>query len=147
MDALLAVLNRRLKSEVVAREKLATRADAFLGPAIRYPGLLEVLAFAAPGVAVSRLEREIHSQLDRLRNEAVSEEELSRERAAAGGSPDDGRDDHFAISITDWESMTGQWREMFRHRERVRAVRAEDVQRLAREIFDPGRRTVAVAGK
>jgi predicted Zn-dependent peptidase len=85
-DTLLTVLSERLKSELVVRDKLATRADAFVGPAVRYPALVEVLAFAAPGVPASKLEIAIHSQLERLRNELIAEEELARAKPPAGGS-------------------------------------------------------------
>jgi predicted Zn-dependent peptidase len=146
-DVILPVLNARLKAEVVERDKLAVRADAHLGPGMRYPGLVEVMAFGAPGVAVAKLEAAIHAQLERLRNEPVAEEELSRVKPKEGGSPDNGRDDHFPIHISDWQTMTGEWRDIFRHPGRVRAVTAADVQKVARETFDPARRTVATVAK
>jgi predicted Zn-dependent peptidase len=112
---------------------------------MRYPGLIEVLAFGAPGVPVGKLEAAIHAQFERLRNEPVSEAELALGRQ--GAPPDSGRDDHFAIHVADWQTMTGSWRDVFRQPEQVKAVTAADVHRIARETFDPARRTVAVSGK
>jgi predicted Zn-dependent peptidase len=53
-------------------------------------------------------------------------------------------DQAVGAELADWYAMTGEYRNFFRHPERVMRVSAEEVQRLARERLRAENRTVAV---
>jgi predicted Zn-dependent peptidase len=144
-DVILPVLNKRMKAEIVERDKLAVRAEAHLGPAMKYPGIIMLFSFATPGTDVSKLEAALHLELERLKNEELTPEELAAVKPTGPGGEVGARSHDFALHLADWQSMTGDWRNLYRHPDRVRAVTSADVQKLARQTFDPSRRTVAIA--
>jgi zinc protease len=51
--------------------------------------------------------------------------------------------DRVGLQISEWASM-GDWRLLFMHRDRLRKVTADDVQRVAKYYFKPDNRTVGV---
>ena len=51
--------------------------------------------------------------------------------------------DQFALALTEWVAA-GDWRLFFLHRDRIRAARPPDVQRVALEYLKPSNRTVAL---
>ena len=78
-DILSAGRTSRLYRSLVVDKKIAAQVFAFNGfPGNKYPNLYMLLAFPAPGHDNEEIQFVIHEQLDRLRNEAVSDEDLER---------------------------------------------------------------------
>ncbi|MDZ4802253.1 MAG: hypothetical protein SGI92_29185 [Bryobacteraceae bacterium] len=71
--------------------------------------------------------------------------ELGAARKAFAGAPGGLSDESMAVELGDWQAMTGDYQDMFRHRNRVNAVPAEQVRALAAETFRVDGRTVGVA--
>jgi zinc protease len=81
------------------------------------------------------------AEFERLRDEPVTAEELERAKRYAIGSHAIRQESGGAIlgdMVDAWMFGTGL-RELEEHDSRIEAVTAEDVQRLAREYFDPSR--------
>ncbi len=49
-----------------------------------------------------------------------------------------------AGQLADFQTLYGDWRELFRNVERIDRVTKEDIQRVARSTFVPTNRTVAM---
>jgi zinc protease len=86
------------------------------------------------------------AEFERLREEPVTEEELTRAKRYAIGSHAIRQESGGAIlgdMIDAWMLGTGL-HELAEHDEQVEAVTAADVQRVAREYFDPSRRAEGI---
>ncbi|MFN2603020.1 MAG: M16 family metallopeptidase [Gemmatimonadaceae bacterium] len=86
------------------------------------------------------------AEFERLRKEPVTDEELERAKKYAIGSHAIRQESGGAVlgdMVDAWMLGTGV-RELEEHDSRVNAVTAEDVQRVAREYFDPDRRVEGV---
>jgi predicted Zn-dependent peptidase len=133
-----AVVGPRLKNE----RKLVTRFDAHVGfPAMKHPALFTIVAFAAPESRNDDIEAAIFEALESIKHGVIGDRELDDMRGAMlkGELRLDGDS---LLHMADWLSMTGDWRNIFDHRDRLRAVKPEDVQRLAQKTFVPTNRTV-----
>jgi zinc protease len=70
----------RLYAALVRRQQLAQDASAFAFPLSGGAAILTVWATARPGVEADRLEAAMHAEIDRLREEGPSADELERVR-------------------------------------------------------------------
>src|SRR5437588_12146611 len=67
----------RLYSSLVREKKLAVMAIGFGNfPGSKYPGLFTFAAFAAPGHTNAEIEKALDVEVERLKNEPVTVEEL-----------------------------------------------------------------------
>ena len=48
-----------------------------------------------------------------------------------------------ANALADWQVLTGDWRNLFLQLDKLEAVTAPDIQRVARETFAVNNRTIA----
>ncbi len=136
----------RLYRSLVRDKKIALQAGGFPGfPGQKYPNLFLFFGITAPGHSNAELEKGIQEEIDRLCTQLVSAEELDgvKRRALAGliGQLDD--NSGLAELLTSYESLTGNWRNVFKQVERIKAVTPQDVQRVARATFIESNRTVA----
>jgi predicted Zn-dependent peptidase len=136
----------RLYSSLVRDKKIAVMATGFGDfPGNKYPGLFSFAAFAAPGHMNDEIEKAFDGEIERLKNEPVSAEELAgvKRRARAGliSSLDDNRG--LAAALASWQMVTGDWRNLFRQLDRLNAVTAADIQRVAKATFNAENKTVA----
>ena len=100
----------------------------------------------ARGVSNERVQQAIREELDRLKKENVSDEELTkfRTRAKAGLIRALGSNLGLAMNLTDYHSLFGDWRELFRYIERFDKVTKDDIRRVAAETFRATNRVVAM---
>jgi predicted Zn-dependent peptidase len=133
----------RLFKQLVLEQKVALRASASARPG-RYPGLFTVEATPSPGVTLEALEKALTAEIERLKSEPPTEEELVRVRNAADAEfvrrlrSNSG----IASAIARAETLSGDWRYLLREREAIKSVTAEDVTRVARKYLVPEERTV-----
>jgi predicted Zn-dependent peptidase len=140
-DVLTPILESRMKQDLVEKGHLATRVDVGLGfPAMKYPGLLFIGVFPAPGADVGALEARVLEHLARVTREPVSAEEIVAVKSRFKGSSSN----QIALHLADWQSMTGDWHNSWRHAERIQTVTAAQLQELAQLTFVASNRTVAV---
>jgi predicted Zn-dependent peptidase len=137
----------RLYKSLVKEKKIAVAASGFQGlPGNKYPGLFLFYAVPARGHTHQECEEAIYEEIERLKTELVSAEELAKAktRARAGLIRQLDSNSGLAEQITFYEVVTGDWRNLFRQLERIDEVTAEDILRVAKEYFTKKNRTVGV---
>jgi predicted Zn-dependent peptidase len=149
-DVLSAGRTSRLHLRLVRDEKIAAFAGAFSGyPGSKYPHLMLFLAATTPGHTNEEIQAAIHDEIERLKHEPVSDEELSmvKTRAKANlirGLENSGGIGGIAGQLAMYQARYRDWRELFRSVERIEKVTKEDIMRVAQATFVPTNRTVAM---
>jgi predicted Zn-dependent peptidase len=131
---------------LVREKKIAVMATGFGDfPGSKYPGLFAFAAFTAPGHTNAEIEKAFDSEIERLKNEPVTPEELEgvKRRARAGLINSLGDNNGMANALADWQVLTGDWRNLFRQLDLLNAVTAADIQRVAKATFLADNKTVA----
>jgi predicted Zn-dependent peptidase len=144
-DVLSSGRTSRLYRSLVQDQKIAAAAGGFPGfPGSKYPNLFLFYAFAAPGHTNEENEKSMLAEIDRLKDEPVSDEELGRVKARAEADLVDGLDSNagLASQLAVFQVLTGDWRNLFRRIEAVDRVTKEDIQRVAKEYFIATNRSV-----
>lgn len=127
----------RFHRKLVVDRQLATEVGVFDAPGSRYPALFVISAAPRSPHTVPEVEKAIHDELERLKDEPVTERELqmilnkleyeeARRMGTNGG---------LARNLTEYEATTGDWRYMIEYRARVAAITPADIQRVARQYF------------
>lgn len=137
----------RLYRSLVRDKKVATDAGGFPGfPGEKYPALFLFYAFPAPERTNEEAQAAIAAEIERLKSEPVSQEELDgvkrRYRARMVRRLDDNSD--LCQMLANAQALRGDWREAFRSLDRMEAVTAEDVQKIAKATFTFDNRTIGV---
>ena len=136
----------RLYRSLVRDQQIAAEAQGFSGfPGQKYPGLFAVYAVPLPGHTPDEMRASIHKELDRLRNEDVSDDELQRfkTRARADLLRGLGNNEGLAHQLAEYQTRYGDWRELFRQLNKIDAVNKADIRRVANKIFIDSNRTSA----
>ena len=120
------------------------------GNMVEHPNLFFAVAIVQPGHGIEEAERSLAEELDRLRREPVGERELTRAKNQVARDVIVGRSTveqkasalaHALVIHRDLASVEGEF-------DAFQRVTADDVQRVARTYFDPGRRiTLAIVPK
>lgn len=150
-DALTDILGvgrtSRLYKSLVKDRQIAVSASAFQGmPGDKYPGLFLFYAVPARGHTPAACEEAIYEEIEKLRTELVSQEDLekAKTRARAGLIRALASNRGLASQLTFYEVVTGDWRNLFQQLDRINKVTVEDIQRVAREYFNKKNRTVGL---
>jgi len=137
----------RLYRALVRDKKIAVQAAGFSGfPGVKYPHLFAFYSIPVKGHTPAELRDAIHSEIERLKNEDVTDEELkmvkTRIRAdlIRGLANNGGMAQAFATVQTRY----GDWRELFRQVDRVDKVNKAAIRRVAQKIFVPNNRTIGM---
>jgi predicted Zn-dependent peptidase len=136
----------RLYRSLVRDQSIAAEAEGFSGfPGEKYPGLFAVYAVPLPGHTPDEMRDAIHKELDRLKNEDVSDAELERfkTRARADLLRGLGDNEGLAHQLAEYQTRFGDWRELFRQLDKINAVNKADIRRVANKIFIASNRTSA----
>jgi predicted Zn-dependent peptidase len=135
----------RLSRALVRDKQVAVQTGGFPGfPGQKYPGLFLFYAFTAPGKTNEDAERALDVEIERLKKDLVTREELDgvKRRARANLIRQLEDNSQMAVSLSSWESLTGDWRNLFRQLDKINAVTPEDIRRVAQKIFTRNNRTV-----
>ncbi|MFI5183078.1 MAG: M16 family metallopeptidase [Vicinamibacteria bacterium] len=146
-DLLSAGRTSRLYRSLVRDKRIAAGAGGFGGfPGDKYPNLFVVYAFPTPGHAPEEVRDGIRSEIERLKNEDVTAEELQmvKTRAKADLIRSLDGNEGLAQELALYETRYGDWRELFRQVDRIEKVTKEDVRRVALKTFVESNRTVAM---
>jgi predicted Zn-dependent peptidase len=136
----------RLYRSLVRDQKIAAAAQGFSGfPGDKYPGLFAVYAVPLPGHTDPEMREAIHKELDRLKNEDVSDAELEKYKTRAKADKLRGLADNagLAAQLAEYQTRFGDWREMFRDITKIDAVTKTDIRRIAQKTFLESNRTTA----
>jgi predicted Zn-dependent peptidase len=145
MDILGLGRTSRLYKSLVKEKKIATQVGAFPGfPGDKYPNLFVVYAVPAIGHTNKECEEAIYEEIERLKKEKVSDEELekAKTRARANLVRQLGSKFGLAYQLARYEVITGDWRNLFQGLEAIKKVTADDIMRVAKECFTKKNRTV-----
>jgi predicted Zn-dependent peptidase len=137
----------RLYRNLVKDKRIAVAASGFQGmPGNKYPSLFLFYAVPARGRTNAECEDAIDAEIERLKSELVSPEELARAktRARAGLIRQLDSNSGLAAQLTFYQVVTGDWRNLFKQLDKIEKVTAEDIRRVAGEYFTTKNRTVGI---
>ncbi len=143
-------LTSRLHTTLVREKRLAATVGSDANyPGVRAPNLFILTATPLAPHTTAEVEAAIYQELDRLKTEPVSARELEkvinnldadlvRALRSNGG---------LASQLALYQTVAGDWRYVLQSRDRVAAVTAADIQRVAVQYFIKSNRTVGVLVK
>jgi predicted Zn-dependent peptidase len=137
----------RLYRALVRDKKIAAFSAGFTGlPGIKYPHLFAFYAFPLPGHTTQEVADAIHVEIERLKKEDISDDELKMIKTRAKANLIRGLDDNegLATQLATYQTRYGDWRELFRSVDRIENVTKADIRRIANETFNDTNRTVGV---
>ncbi len=135
----------RLHKSLVKEKKIAVYAMA--RPARdKYPSLFMAAAVPAKGHTNRECEEAIYTEIEKLKAEPVSPQELAKAktRSRAGLIRQLDSNSGLAAELTFYDVITSDWRNLFRQLDRIDEVTQEDIQRVAKAYFTTKNRTVGV---
>ncbi|MBW4694440.1 MAG: insulinase family protein [Lyngbya sp. HA4199-MV5] len=135
----------RLYKSLVEKQQLALNAAGFSGfPGNKFPNLILFYMLTAPGHTVDEVAEALRVEIDRLKTEPVSTQELDRVKtqARAGLLRSLSSNMGMAQALLEYEVKTGTWRNLFKQLDAIAAVTAQDIQRVANATFMPQNRTI-----
>jgi predicted Zn-dependent peptidase len=135
----------RLYRALVRDKKIASYSAGFGGlPGNKYPHLFAFYAFLLPGRTTQEAADAIHAEIDRLKNEDISDDELKMIKTRAKANLIRGLDSNEGLAgqMAVFQSRYGDWRELFRSVDRIDHVTKADIRRIAAQTFVPDNRTV-----
>lgn len=136
----------RFARELVRGQKIATSLDTGYSAIAREPMLLTFDGIPARGHTIEQLEQAVRAQIERLKTEPISDEELKRVKAQVVAHDVYARDSVFyqAMQIGQLETTGRSWRLLNERVERLNAVTAEQVKEVARKYLNDDNLTIAV---
>jgi predicted Zn-dependent peptidase len=136
----------RLYRSLVRDQKIAAGAQGISNfPGSKYPHLFVYFAIPTPGHTPQELRVAIHKEIDRLKNELVSDDEIKQVKTRAKVNLLRSLDSNqgLAIGFASAQQRYGDWREVFRSVEKIDKVTREDIRRVANKVFVDNNRTAA----
>ncbi len=135
----------RLYRQLVETQQVALQAQGFGGfPGDKYDNLMVFFALSAPDRTLDEVADALRVELERLKAEPVSAEELDRVKtqARAGRLRSLKSNQGMANLLAEYEVKTGDWQNLFAELDKIAAVTPADIQRVARATFRSENRTV-----
>ncbi len=135
----------RLYRSLVEDKQLALDIGAANGfPGDRFNNVMLFYALTAPGHTVDEIQIALDAELERLRTEPVSLDELDRikTQALAGLVRSLSSNRGMASVLAEYQAKTGDWRGLFAEINAINQVTAEDVMRVAQATFRPENLTI-----
>ena len=139
----------RLYRRLVLESRVATSVFSSLGPGMRYPQLLQISATPRAPHTTMQIEELIYEELELLIQEGPSDSELQRVRnqISAGTVRRIQSNIGLAFQLVESVALFNDWRETFRYSNKLRAVTADDVIRIAETYLNQSNRTVTTLVK
>ncbi len=137
----------RLYKSLVKEKKIAVAASGFPGmPGDKYPSLFLFYAVPARGRTNQECEDAIYVEIDKLKTELVSPEELAKAKTRSRASliRQLASNSGLAAQLTFYEAITGDWRNLFKQLDEIDKVTAEDIQQVAKKYFTTKNQTVGI---
>ena len=137
----------RLYRSLVRDKKIAAFAAGFSGlPGVKYPHLFAFYAVPLPGHKPQEMGDAIHEEIEKLKTQDVSDDELAmiKTRAKADLLRGLGDNEGLAQQVAIYQARYGDWRELFRSVDRIDKVTKADIRRVANQTFLDTNRTVAI---
>jgi predicted Zn-dependent peptidase len=137
----------RLYRALVRDKKIAANSSGFNSfPGQKYPNLFVFYAMSTPGHTPEEIRDAIHQEIERVKTEDISDDELHmiKIRAKADLLRQLADNQGLAFQLGSYESLFGDWRELFRHVDDIEKVTKADIRRVAQAIFVDSNRTIGM---
>ena len=137
----------RMYRSLVRDQKIAADAGGFTGmPGTKYPHLFAFYAVPTPGHTPEEMQKAIRAEIDKLRTQDVTDEELAmfKTRARADLLRGLANNTGLASQLAVFQARFGDWRELFRQIDRYDKVTKADIKRVAARTFVEENRTVGI---
>lgn len=136
----------RLYRTLVEEQQLATSVSVFGAPGSRYPNLFVIEAVPRHPHTTDELEKAIYNELDKLAENPVKDDELTKVRNRLVTDQLRRLDSNAGLAglLTSFQSLNGDWRYLVTYQEEIDKLTAEDIRRVAAEYLTPENRTVVV---
>lgn len=150
LDILESILSHgkssRLYQSLVYDQKNSLAVGAEYSVLQTDPGLFYFYSLVNPGAKVEGVEEAIQREIVRLQNEPPSEQELQRAKNQVEAARVFEQDSNFrhAMLMGQAESVGAGWQRIDQFVERIRAVTAKDIQRVAKQYLTPDNRIVGI---
>ena len=149
----LSLLNRVLFSgrtsilykKLVEDDQLALQVQYGEGlPGSRYPSLALSLYLPNQGVDLDTLEQAVYTELDKVKEGSITQEQLDRVRTNLRANTIRGMASNMglAVNFVNTHVAQGDWKDVFYQLDRLDKVTLEDLQRVANTYFVKKHRTV-----
>jgi predicted Zn-dependent peptidase len=128
----------RLYKALVRDQKIAADAEGFSGfPGEKFPGLFAFYGEPVPGHTPDEMRDAIHKEIDKLKTSDVTDEELAMFKTRARATLLRGLNDNEGVAqeLAEYQTLYGDWRELFRKLDEIDKVSKADVRRVANKIF------------
>jgi predicted Zn-dependent peptidase len=146
-DLLSSGRTSRLYRSLVRDKKIASDAAGYSGlPGTKYPHLFAFYAVPMPGHTPEEMAAAIHAEIERLKKEDISDDELKmiKTRSKANLIRGLGSNDGLAFQLGIYQARYGDWRELFREVDRIDKVSKADIRRVASQTFVDTNRSVGI---
>ncbi len=150
LEALAAILDggdsSRLSRSLIRGSSVANSAGASYDAYTRLPGMLLFDGVPAEGRSIKDLEKALLSEIEKIKSEPVTADELKRVVTQTVASKVYEKDSVFyqAMQIGMLETVGLDWRLTDTYVEKLRAVTPEQVQEVAQHYLQPDNMTIAV---
>lgn len=136
----------RLYRSLVRDKQIAIAAQGGSFPGNKYPSLFFFFAAPSRGHKAEEMAAPIHAEIDRLKTQDVTDEELQSIKTRAKADLIRGLADNqgLASQLATYQAYYGDWRELFRSIDRIDKVTKADIRRVANKIFTSENRTVGI---
>jgi predicted Zn-dependent peptidase len=137
----------RLYRALVRDKKIASYSAGFSGmPGTKYPHLFAFYAVPLPGHTTQEMANAIHVEIDKIKKEDISDDELKMIKTRSKANLIRGLADNegLATQLATYQTRYGDWRELFRSVDRIDQVSKADIRRVANQIFVDTNRTIGV---
>lgn len=137
----------RMYRSLVRDQQIAAEAAGFSGyPGDKFPGLFAFYAVPLPDHSPEQMRTAIHKEIDKLKTQDVSDDELAmfKTRARAGLLRGLGDNEGLAEQLAIYQTRFGDWRQLFLELAKIDKVSKADVRRVANRIFVDSNRTYAM---
>ncbi len=136
----------RLYRSLVRDAQIAAVAEGFSPyPGDKYPGLFVFGAIPLPGHTPAEMRDAIHKEIEKLKTDDVSDDELAMFKTRTRADLLRGLADNqgLANDLAEYQTRYGDWRQLFLQLDRVDKVTKADIRRVASKVFVDSNRTEA----
>jgi predicted Zn-dependent peptidase len=136
----------RLYRSLVRDQQIAADAEGSSPyPDSKYPSLFVFFAAPLPGHTPQEMRDAIHKEIERLKTSDVTDDELAMYKTRARADLLRGLADNqgLANDLAEYQTLYGDWRELFLQLGNVDKVTKADIRRVANQIFVASNRTEA----
>ena len=135
-----------LYRSLVRDQKIAAAAAGFSGfPGDKYPNLFAFYAVPTPGHTPQQMRAAIHAEIDKLKAQDVTDDELAMFKTRARADILRGLDNNQSLAeeLGTYQLRYGDWRMLFQQLNKIDAVSKADIRRVANDVFTAKNRTSA----